>query len=218
MLSSFLLLTIISTVSINNAITQEWKVDLNVDPKPFYYYWDTCVGSGHASLMLRSDWRKWMKNGHDNIGFKYVRGHGILDDDVGSVNNNKQNISFINIDKIYKWLLSINMKPYVEISFMPEVFASGTTSNCHYKGNNTPPKDYNQWYDFIKQWMTHLVQVFGIDEVSTWPLEVWNGMPIFYKHFVPISRCSVSFLLYFINYKQNQIQDFGLEIQNMTHI
>ena len=169
------LLMLTTLISISTAITSEWKIDLNAPTTPFYYYWNHCVGSGHASLMLRSDWREYMKDGHDAIGFNMVRGHGILDDDVGSVNSDGS-YSFINIDKIYKYLLSINMKPYIEISFMPGLFASNNTYACHYKGNTSPPKDYNQWYDFIKAWVTHLVTEFGIDEVSTWTFEVWNGM------------------------------------------
>ena len=145
-------------VSVASAATSEWKIDLNAKTKPFYYYWDQSVGSGHAALMTRSDWQQYMKNGHDAIGFTMVRGHGIFDDDVGSVNGNND-FSFINIDKIYQYLLSIGVKPYVEISFMPEVFASGDTTVCHYKGNTSPPKDYNQWYNFIKAFAQHLVDV-----------------------------------------------------------
>eukprot|EP01084_Bolivina_argentea_P292328 502535_1 len=130
----FLVLIQILGIFITSSTTitsQEWKITIDdSSTSPFYYFWDTCVGSGHAALMLRNDWRQWMKQGVDNIGFKYVRGHGILDDDVGSVNG-LNDYSFVNIDKIYRHLLSINMKPYVEISFMPNLFASNdTTFKC----------------------------------------------------------------------------------------
>eukprot|EP01083_Nonionella_stella_P267099 902651_1 len=131
-----LLCTLLASVMIATyaATLQEWKVNIDeTATTPFYYFWDKCVGSGHAALMLREDWQTLMKNGVDNIGFKYVRGHGILDDDVGSVNG-LNDYSFVNIDKIYKYLLSINMKPYVEISFMPNTFKSNDNTVCHYKG------------------------------------------------------------------------------------
>lgn len=40
-----------------------------------------------------------------------MRFHGILDDDVGSVNG-LNDYSFINIDSIFDFLISINMRPY----------------------------------------------------------------------------------------------------------
>eukprot|EP01083_Nonionella_stella_P072022 193908_1 len=154
--------------------SQDWKVDLDhAETSPFYYYWDKCVGSGHAALMLRKDWRTYMKQGVDTIGFKYVRAHGILDDDVGAVNG-INDYSFVNIDKIYSYLLSIKMKPYIEISWMPNLLSSSNATSIHYKCNLSPPKDYNVWHDFIKQWVQHLVDTFGVDEVSMWPFEVWN--------------------------------------------
>ena len=163
-------------LNVNGDTLQEWKVDISSSSnEPFYYYWNKCVGSGHSALLLRSDWRQFMKYGHDNVGFQYVRAHAILDDDVGSVNG-VNSFSFINIDKIYEYLLSINMKPYIEISFMPNTFKSGDATICHYKGNVSPPNNYNNWYNFIKQWVQHLVDFFGIDEVSTWNFEVWYVM------------------------------------------
>ena len=103
-----LFIIIIATFSQTQSL-QQWKIKIDSSTtSPFYYFWDKCVGSGHAALMLRDDWRSWMKQGVDDIGFKYVRGHGILDDDVGAVNG-INDYSFINIDKIYHHLLSINI-------------------------------------------------------------------------------------------------------------
>jgi xylan 1,4-beta-xylosidase len=43
-----------------------------------------------------------------------------------------------------------------------------------YKANVTPPKDYNQWATLIHKLVSHWVEQYGLDEVSRWPLEVWN--------------------------------------------
>ena len=93
-------------------------------------------------------------------------------DDVGAVNG-VNSYSFVNIDKIFDFLLSINMKPFVEISFMPQDFASNTSCTwLHYKGIISPPKDFQTWYSFITNWTSHLVDRYGINEVSTWYFEV----------------------------------------------
>eukprot|EP01084_Bolivina_argentea_P107345 191922_1 len=98
--------------------SQNWTVDISSsNQQHFEFWWNKCVGSGHAALALRQDWRQQIKYVHDEIGITSVRFHGILNDDVGVVNG-INDYSFINIDKIYDYLLSINMRPYVEISFM----------------------------------------------------------------------------------------------------
>ena len=168
----------INVISVEQkGLKQEWSINISESTtSSFYNWWSTAVGSGHANLALRTDWRSHMKLGHDKLGFDYVRFHGILDDDVGSVND-INDYSFINIDKIYQGLLDIGVKPYVDLLFMPDKFASmSNTTLYHYKGNISPPKSWNIWYEYIQQLTQHLVSEFGINEVKTWYFEVWNGM------------------------------------------
>ena len=74
----------------------------------------------------------------------------ILDDDMCVVQEENRPGSIIliisfNIDNIFDFLLSIGMKPFMEIGFMPTPFASGTQTCFHYRGNVTVPKDYQVW-------------------------------------------------------------------------
>ncbi len=140
-------------------------------------YWTKCVGSCHAYTALRADWRNQLKACHDEFGFEYVRFHGIFDDDMSVClrdSDGKLIYSFFNVDSIFDYLLSIGMKPFIELSFMPEVLASGTNTVFHYKGNITPPKNYQEWGDLCGALAAHLVERYGIDEVSSWFFEVWN--------------------------------------------
>jgi xylan 1,4-beta-xylosidase len=66
------------------------------------------------------------------------------------------------------------MKPYVELGFMPSALASGGTTVFHYAGNVTPPKDIRQWSALMRGLGRHLVDRYGIGEVSQWYFEVWN--------------------------------------------
>lgn len=66
------------------------------------------------------------------------------------------------------------MKPFVELSFMPDAMASGNQTAFHYKANVTPPADYNLWAGLIEKFAGHIIDRYGINEVCTWPFEVWN--------------------------------------------
>ena len=82
--------------------------------------------------------------------------------------------SFFNIDQIFDFLMSIGMRPFVELSFMPKALASGDTTVFRYAGNVTPPKDYAQWEALIRRLVTHWAQRYGVAEVREWLFEVWN--------------------------------------------
>jgi xylan 1,4-beta-xylosidase len=43
-----------------------------------------------------------------------------------------------------------------------------------YKPNVSPPKDYKKWGELVGQFARHLVERYGIEEVSQWYFEVWN--------------------------------------------
>jgi len=82
--------------------------------------------------------------------------------------------SFFNIDYSFDYLLSIGIRPIVEISFMPELLASGNYTVFHYQGNITPPKNWTDWQNLVKALVGHFVDRYGVDEVQNWRFEVWN--------------------------------------------
>ena len=142
----------------------------------FPHFWEHTIGSGHATLGLRADWQAQLTRAHKELGFKYVRFHGILCDDMGTflVNNDQPLYSFYNADLIFDFLLSIGMKPFVELSFMPTGLSSGDKTAFHYRANVTPPRDYAAWATLIAKLAAHWVERYGLTEVSKWFFEVWN--------------------------------------------
>lgn len=106
-----------------------------------------CVGSGHATLALRAHWQAQLTQARQDLGFRYVRFHGILDDDMGTLicQDDELLYSFFNTDRIFNFLLSIGMKLVVELAFMPRTLSSGNEIVFHYQGNLTPPNDYERW-------------------------------------------------------------------------
>jgi xylan 1,4-beta-xylosidase len=151
---------------------------------PFAHFWEECVGSCHAALGNREDWRRQLRQCREELGFRRVRFHGILDDDMSVFGRRAGHghYSFHNIDLIFDYLLHIGMKPFVELGFMPEGMASGTNTVFHYKGNVTPPADWREWEALVETLARHLVGRYGAPEVSAWPFEVWNepNLPVFW--------------------------------------
>jgi xylan 1,4-beta-xylosidase len=140
------------------------------------HFWEHTVGSGHATLGLRADWQAQLKRTHDELGMKHVRFHGILSDDMSTVIDQSGSLlySFFNADQIFDYLLSIGMRPFVELSFMPTALSSGDRTVFHYRANVTPPRDPADWSVLIRKLVLHWVERYGLDEVRQWFFEVWN--------------------------------------------
>lgn len=153
-----------------------FRCDLSERGAAFPHFWEHTVGSDHAPMALRSDWQRQLRRCHDELGFRYVRFHGLLSDDMGTLvcQDRDFHYSFFNADQVFDFLLSIGMKPFVELSFMPSALASGKKAVFRYGSNVTPPKNYQKWERFIGHLVTHWVERYGRREVRQWFFEVWN--------------------------------------------
>src|ERR1035438_219878 len=135
-------------------------------------------GSGRAVLSLRESYRNDLRTVKQATNFEYVRFHAIFHDEVGLYDEDAQGHAIYNysyVDQIYDGLLANGVRPFVELSFMPKKLAAKDVLHAFwYKQNISPPKDYAKWDDMIVQLTRHLVQRYGIKEVSQWYFEVWN--------------------------------------------
>ncbi len=107
-----------------------------------------CVGAGRANEGLRADWQQQLAYVKKHCDCKSIRMHGLLTDDMAVyTEDNKGNpvYSYMYVDALYDYLLSIGVKPLVELGFMPNALASGNKTIFWWRGNVTPPKDYNKW-------------------------------------------------------------------------
>lgn len=135
------------------------------------------IGAGRANEGLRADWQTQLALTQREIGFRYIRFHGLLNDDMGvytedAAGNPRYNFQYL--DALYDALLALHIRPFVELSFMPSKLASGPQTVFWWKGNITPPKDMNKWKGLIRALMIHWQQRYGDAEISKWYFEVWN--------------------------------------------
>jgi xylan 1,4-beta-xylosidase len=153
-------------------------IDGNAASHPFPHFWEKMFGSGRAILSLREDYRSDLRAVKQITDFTYVRFHGIFDDEVGVYSEDSQGRAVYNfsyIDHIYDGLLAIGVRPFVEISFMPnQLAATHTLHPFWYRPNVAPPKDWSRWDDLVRAFVQHLIERYGLDEVAQWYFEVWN--------------------------------------------
>ncbi len=172
-LISILFISSIYTQAQNRTI----KLDFDKSSGQMNTMFNECIGAGRANEGLRADWQQQLAMVKKDCGFRYIRMHGLLTDDMGVYRedkNGKPQYNFQYIDVLFDYILSIGMKPFVELGFMPAALASGNQTIFWWKGNVTPPKDYKKWENLIRKLAQHWTERYGEEEVKTWYFEVWN--------------------------------------------
>lgn len=147
---------------------------------PMSQAWRAGVGTGRANLSLRESYQRSLAIAQREIGFGYVRGHGLLSDDMGVYReyewDGRTDVrhGFLHIDEVVDSYLRLGLRPFVELGFMPAALASGDQTVFWWRGNVTPPRSYAEWGRLVAGTARHLIDRYGLEAVRTWPIEVWN--------------------------------------------
>src|SRR5271156_218225 len=153
-------------------------VDASGPSHPFPHFWEKMFGSGRAALSLRESYQRDLREVKQATDFEYVRFHAIFHDEIGLYDADSQGrplYNFSYVDQIYDGLLANHVRPFVELSFMPQKLAAHNILHSFwYKPNVSPPKDWTRWENLIIVFAKHLIDRYGLDEVSQWYFEVWN--------------------------------------------
>ena len=138
------------------------------------HVWEECVGSDRAVVGLRQQWLSDLELVRTTTGMKSVRFHGLFNDEMGVWPAGSKQPNFLYVDMVFDAMRERGMKPLVELSFMPGALASNKYTIFWYRGNTTPAKDPSKWGELVGHLAKHLVDRYGVQEVSTWNFEVWN--------------------------------------------
>ena len=185
------------------------QIDTKSEGEKFEHFWSKCVGAGRANEALRAGWLEQMEQVKENCGFEYVRFHGLFHDDMFPVfeKNGKTVYNWQYIDDVFDRLLDLNVKPFVELAFLPKSMAAKDSKTVFWwKANITPTEDsFEKWHDLVSAFTQHAVDRYGIDEVLTWYFEVWNE-PNLYQLFWDGTKSQ-----YFEMYKQSALAVKGVD-------
>ena len=113
--------------------------------------WRFCVGTGRLELALRRDYQESLALVQREIGFRHIRGHGLLSDGMGVhqpyeyQGERRVRHGFSYVDQVIDAYLELGIQPFLELGFMPSGLASGDRTVFWWKGNITPPSDWKEW-------------------------------------------------------------------------
>ena len=156
--------------------------------QPTDFSWQLGMGNDHFFQLLRKDVIEQIKFAHEELGIKYLRCHGIFDDDMNVYERlsdfskfgmmpYKDELKEINFHQValgLNNLLATGVKPFMELSFMPSALAKKNKYGLRYNNNTSLPKSLEEWSAFIETFFNFLLSYYGKEEVESWYFEVWN--------------------------------------------
>lgn len=138
----------------------------------------TTTSIGKAKQLLYAQSQEMLKTLQHEVGFSYIKFHGLLDDDMMVYSENalgEPEIDFTYVDMAIDFLISIGLKPFLELSFMPKALAAHPERRIFFlESIISLPKDYNKWLLLIHRLFIHFINRYGRTEVRTWFFFLWN--------------------------------------------
>ena len=132
---------------------------------------------GHASYGLRNDFKIQLKKIQKDIGFEYVRFHGIFSDEMLVYNETSRGevyYNFNHVDNLIDGLLEVGLKPFIELGFMPRELSSTENKIFFWQCYAGAPNNMEKWIQMVDEFIRHIVNRYGINSVREWYFEFWN--------------------------------------------
>jgi xylan 1,4-beta-xylosidase len=153
------------------------KIVPDPNGKPLGEAWRYGLAVGRAYELLRADVQAHVREIQEQIGFRHCRFHGLFHDDMQvAVRGSDGQLKFqwSHVAKVLDFLISVGLKPFVELNPMPQAMASGDQTFFYWRMNVTPPQRWEEWEQLVESFATWACRRYGTAEVRTWRFEVWN--------------------------------------------
>lgn len=134
---------------------------------------------GRASACLRSEVQEQIRLTKRDYNFDYLRFRDIFSDDMYiyyEKEGGETIFSWTSLDAVFDFILSVGLKPFPEIGYMPAHLASKKQyANWQYHPNVSQPKSMEKWKNLIRQFLLHCIDRYGLAEVRTWYFDFWTA-------------------------------------------
>ncbi len=153
------------------------KVDVNTPGKRIFHHWKNLITIGNARIGLIAEVQRQLSLIQSEIGFRYLRFHGIFDDEMMVYEENSAGNPILNfnyIDSLILFLRSIGLRPFIELGFMPSKLARSQQTVFYSKSVISMPKDMEKWNYLVQSFLMHCIENYGQKEVEQWYFEFWN--------------------------------------------
>ena len=152
--------------------------DAAAEGKTLLARWKLLTSVASAHDLLQEDVQRMLAQLQRDVGFSYIKFHGILSDNMHvcmRMPDGSLRFSFVYVDKALDFLLSVGLKPLIQLSFMPEALAAEPSRTIFDSDMiNSLPRETDEWCRLVDAFLHHLILRYSRETVVRWPMTIWN--------------------------------------------
>lgn len=150
----------------------------------FRHTWEGVINVDQFRWMVRRDMQEQLELARHELGARHVRAVGMFDDEMRvfrpspasfmGYEPKEPRTNWQVVDYVIDSLLDRGLNPMFTTSFVPKAMASGNTTIFSTSASTTPPRDWRQWEELVRDAVQHAVERYSLPVVRQWYFEVWN--------------------------------------------
>lgn len=154
------------------------SVDSRKEKAHLRHLWREIACVGRAKDLMYAEVQDMLRQLQQSVGFRYLRFHGLLSDDMLVCRREADHtlrFNFTLVDKVLDFILSLGLKPMVQLSFMPAALAADPNHTIFATPFIiSPPARMEEWTYLVLCFLRHIRERYGTREIRSWLFSVWN--------------------------------------------
>lgn len=164
-------------------------VDVTKTGQAIRHGWRGILNIGYAREGLTAAVQNQVRQVQQEIGFEFLRIHGIFDDEMHIYQENTDGspwYNFLYSDILLDFVLDVGLKPYIELSYMPGKLAKESYRVFERNSIFSVYKDSSKWVALVQASIAHWIERYGLKSVSQWKFSM-IGLHCIYTDEIPIN-------------------------------
>lgn len=166
------LVSYIKEKTVNDLPRRTYRISAQCAPaSPKALRWRRILNIGYARDGLMAPVQEQIRRAQREIGFEYLRFHGLFDEDMhiySEDEHGKPQFNFAYPAMLFDFILSLGLKPYVELSFLPNRLAREQTRIFDRPSVISGCADLDKWSLLVRAAIRFFIERYGMEEVESW--------------------------------------------------
>lgn len=143
---------------------------------PLKHTWKNILNIGNAADLMLSDIQEMVKRMQKEIGFHYIHFSNIFADELRVCQKDSSGrliFNYVYLDVIFDFLISQNLKPFIQLTYMPMLIAKHPYRRL-FNSVVSEPENNGDWCTLVSAVIRHLIDRYSEEEVQSWFFSIWN--------------------------------------------
>ena len=161
----------------DTVVRRQARIDVSRSAGAVSRSWEKLVNIGYARDGLLGAVQEQLRRAQNELGFRYLRFHGIFDDDMHIYQQNPDGSPWYNFtyaDLLFDFILSIGLTPYVELGFVPSRLAKTPYRLLDRNSMSSACADLERWEALVQAAAAHWIERYGLEAVCGWRFSAFS--------------------------------------------